>query len=123
MENQTIKEGKSMAIISYITWIGTLIAFVMNNDKHNSFAAFHIRQMVGLSLFSLAIGFLSRYIGIFGYGIFGVLLFILWIIGFIGAINGEEKKKFHSLAIYSKIGLKELVNLIFKITFEASPKA
>ena len=92
MENQTIKEGKSMAIISYITWIGTLIAFVMNNDKHNSFAAFHIRQMVGLSLFSLAIGFLSRYIGIFGYGIFGVLLFILWIIGFIGAINGEEKK-------------------------------
>jgi hypothetical protein len=45
MENQTIQDGKTMAIISYITWVGTLIAFIMNNDKHNSFAAFHIRQM------------------------------------------------------------------------------
>lgn len=91
MENQTVQEGKTMAIISYITWIGTLIAFVVNNEKHNSFAAFHIRQMVGLSLFSLAISFLARYVG-FAAGILGIGLFVLWIIGLIGAINGEEKK-------------------------------
>ncbi|NEW79781.1 MAG: hypothetical protein GZ086_10245 [Gelidibacter sp.] len=92
MENQTVQEGKTMALISYITWIGTLIAFVMNNDKHNSFAAFHIRQMVGLSLFAFGIGFLSKYIGTFGFGIIGIFLFILWVIGFMGAIKGEEKK-------------------------------
>jgi len=91
MENQTIQEGKTMAIISYITWIGTLIAFVMNNDKHNSFAAFHIRQMVGLSLFSLGISFMGRYAG-FAAGILGIGLFVLWIIGLIGAIKGEEKR-------------------------------
>ncbi|OGS70191.1 MAG: hypothetical protein A3F91_01805 [Flavobacteria bacterium RIFCSPLOWO2_12_FULL_35_11] len=91
MENQTIEDGKTVAIISYITWIGTLIAFIMNNEKHNSFAAFHIRQMIGLSLFSIIISFIARYVG-FVAGIFGIGLFVLWIIGFIGAINGEEKK-------------------------------
>lgn len=28
-----IKEGKNIAIISYITIVGLIIAFVMNNDK------------------------------------------------------------------------------------------
>lgn len=91
MENQTIQEGKTMAIISYITWIGTLIAFVMNNEKHNAFAAFHIRQMVGLSLFSIGISFLAKYVG-FAAGILGIGLFVLWIIGLMGAIKGEEKR-------------------------------
>jgi uncharacterized membrane protein len=92
MENQTVQEGKTMAIISYITWIGTLIAFVMNNEKHNSFAAFHIRQMIGLSLFSLGNGLISRYAGMPVAAIIGLGLFVLWIIGLLGAINGEEKK-------------------------------
>ena len=51
--NGTVEEGKTMAIISYLTFIGTIIAYVMNNDKKNSFASFHIRQMIGLSIFSL----------------------------------------------------------------------
>jgi uncharacterized membrane protein len=91
MKNQTINDGKTMAIISYITWVGTLIAFIMNNDKHNSFAAFHIRQMLGWSLFSVGVSFIARYAG-FVAVIIGIGLFVLWIIGFIGAINGEEKK-------------------------------
>lgn len=92
MKNQTIQEGKTMAIISYLTWIGTLIAFIMNNDKHNSFAAFHIRQMIGLALFSIGNGFIGRYAGMPVAFIIGIGLFVLWIIGFLGAINGEEKK-------------------------------
>jgi hypothetical protein len=28
-----VQEGKTIAIISYITWIGLLIAFIMNNEK------------------------------------------------------------------------------------------
>jgi uncharacterized membrane protein len=91
MENQTIQEGKTMAIISYITWVGTLIAFIMNNDKHNSFAAFHIRQMLGLSLFAIGISFMARYAG-FVVGILAIGLFVLWIIGLMGAIKGEEKR-------------------------------
>ncbi|MCF6167860.1 hypothetical protein [Lutibacter sp.] len=93
MENQTVNEGKTTAIISYITWIGTLIAFIMNNGKKNSFASFHIRQMIGLSLFSLANSFIiGRFAGYWVTGAIGMALFVLWIIGFIGAIQGEEKR-------------------------------
>ena len=93
MNNQTVQEGKTVAIISYITWIGTLIAFIMNNDKRNSFAAFHIRQMIGLSIFSIVNTFiLERYTGGWVSSTISLGLFVLWVIGLIGATQGEEKK-------------------------------
>ena len=93
MENTTVNEGKTAAIISYITIIGTIIAFIMNNSTKNTFASFHIRQMLGLSLLSIinswGIGRLA------GFGtismIIGLGIFVLWVIGLIGAVKGEEK--------------------------------
>ena len=94
MENTTVNEGKTMAIISYITIIGTIVAFIMNNSKKNSFASFHIRQMIGLSLLSIVnswgIGQLAG-LGMVSM-IIGVGIFVLWVLGFIGAVQGEEKK-------------------------------
>lgn len=93
MENVTVNEGKTIAIISYITWIGTLIAFIMNNEKKNPFAAFHIRQMIGLSILSIVNAFVIRsFAGSYFTWAIDILLFVCWIIGFIGAIQGEEKK-------------------------------
>jgi len=93
MDNKTIIEGKTMAIISYITWIGTIIALIMNNKTKNSFAAFHIRQMIGLGLFSIANTFIiGSNTGYWVYGSINFILFIFWIIGFVGALQGEEKK-------------------------------
>ena len=93
MENTTVTEGKTIAIISYITFIGTIIAFIMNNDKKNSFAAFHIRQMVGLIALQLVIYALRVYVGIGMIGwVLSIGLLILWVIGFIGAFQGEEKR-------------------------------
>lgn len=93
MENQTVNEGKTTAIISYITWIGTLIAFIMNSSKKNPFASFHIRQMIGLSILSILNGWIvGQYVSSTASMIIGVGLFVLWIIGFIGAAQGEEKK-------------------------------
>ncbi len=93
MENITVTEGKTTAIISYITFIGTIIAIVMNNDKKNSFASFHIRQALGLALLQL-IGYALRvYLGLGLLGWFlGVAVFVLIIIGVLGALQGEEKK-------------------------------
>ena len=92
MENQTVTEGKTIAIISYITFIGTIIAFVMNNEKKNSFASFHIRQMVGLISLQLLSFVVSNYIsGTLGW-IVSLFAIVLWFIGFIGAIQGEEKR-------------------------------
>jgi len=93
MDSHNVQEGKTMAIISYITWIGTLVAYLMNNEKRNSFAAFHIRQMLGLVLFQVAFGAMDHFINAgLSIKILQAGLFVLWIIGFIGCAKGEEKK-------------------------------
>ncbi len=93
MRNYTINEGKTIAIISYITWIGTLIAFVMNTNKRNFFASFHIRQAIGISVFSLINNLvLIKFADLWIIGTIGIVLFILRIIGLIGAIQNQEKK-------------------------------
>ncbi len=92
-ETSTVEEGKTIAIIAYITIIGLIIAFIMNNDKKNSFAAFHIRQALGIGLFGLALGIVS-YIPFIGWLISmlgSILILVLWIMGLISAINGERK--------------------------------
>lgn len=92
-EQDSVSEGKTTAIIAYLTLIGLIIAFVMNSDKKNSFASFHIRQSLGIGLTGLALGVVGV-IPILGWliSIFGSLfLIVLWIIGFIGALNGQRK--------------------------------
>ena len=81
-----LDDGKAIAVISYITWIGLIIAIVLNMDKKNEFAKFHIRQSL-----LLMIAFIPSFIPFIGW-IWGVAVFVLWIIGLIGAINGEKKE-------------------------------
>lgn len=89
----TSMDPKTIGIISYITLIGTIIALVINNNDKNSYASFHIRQALGLGL-SLIVVSVIAIIPILGWIIYlvgGLFLFVCWIIGLIGAINGEEK--------------------------------
>jgi len=86
-------EGKNIAIISYITIIGLIIAFVMNNEKKNAFASYHIRQSLGLGITAIALSMIGI-IPILGWiisflGFFFVLF--LWIMGLINALNSKEK--------------------------------
>lgn len=93
MENLSNKEGKTIAIISYITIIGTIIAFVMNQNDRNNFASFHIRQAIGIYLLFFVINLLTRY-GMLGWidNLLYIGFFVLLIIGLMGAVQGEEKK-------------------------------
>ncbi|MBL4744957.1 MAG: hypothetical protein JKY08_01175 [Flavobacteriaceae bacterium] len=93
MHNQHIEEGKTAAIISYLSWPGLLIGFIMNNSKRNSFTSFHIRQMIGLLLLQLLAGAIGSLVGIPTVARFlHITLFIFWITGFIGCLKGQEKK-------------------------------
>ena len=93
MENYSVKEGKTIAIISYITFIGTIIAFIMNQNKKNAFAAFHIRQAIGIILLGFAVSFVDSYINSsFIDALLGMGVFVLWVMGLISAIQGEEKR-------------------------------
>ena len=42
--------AKTSAIISYITIVGTIIAYFMNMEEKNEFASFHIRQAFGINI-------------------------------------------------------------------------
>lgn len=56
MDKNTINEGRTIAITSYILIIGVLIALSMNSENKNKFASFHIRQGLGLTLTFIILG-------------------------------------------------------------------
>lgn len=92
--------GKTVALISYLTIIGWVIAYVLYSGQKTALGAFHLRQsiflfIIGVVLYIANIVFL--FIPILGWIInivllfAGIGLFVLWLIGLIAAINGEQK--------------------------------
>jgi uncharacterized membrane protein len=92
LENHSVKEGKKIAVISYIPFVGLIIAILLNKEKRNYFARFHMRQSIGLNV----LYFINRFIV---YGYFGntagdigkVGVIVLFILGVLGALQGKEK--------------------------------
>ncbi len=106
MENYkpTSDDGKTAGIISYFTLIGWLIAyFALYTNNKTPLAAYQMRQTLLFHLVSIVISWLAGFIigmafvtsGIFiGASILWIIrlgLLVIWIIGLIGAINGERK--------------------------------
>jgi len=92
MDNH-IEKGKTPAITSYILIIGVLIAMSMNSgEEKNSFASFHIRQALGLSLTFISLGLIVSNFDSYMISIsMWVFLSVLWTYGIFSAINGETK--------------------------------
>jgi len=90
--NNTIEEGKSIAITSYILIVGVLIAMSMNSENKNSFASFHIRQALGLSLTFISFGALTSNFDSF-YITFPmwICVSILWSYAIFTAIQGQMR--------------------------------
>lgn len=87
-----VEEGKTAAIVAYLTIIGTIIAYFMNSDSKNTFAAFHIRQALGIHITFYVLGVL---VGLFDSWLvssaFYIFIAILGIYGLVTAIQGEQK--------------------------------
>ena len=104
MEQNTIDEGKTTAIIAYITFIGTIIAYFMNKDKNNAFAAFHISQAVRIFIFMIALNIVLRIlISVTGLGILGLAGFLPLIFMVLGAMNANNGKE-EPLPVIGTIG-------------------
>ncbi|MDX1653407.1 MAG: DUF4870 domain-containing protein [Brumimicrobium sp.] len=100
---------KTVGIVAYVTLIGFIIALVLNSSKtgeEKKFGAFHLRQMLGLIIFSIGlyiavtillfiIAFASPSLAL-TFGLLLNLVFIgilvLVVIGIINAANGEYKE-------------------------------
>lgn len=101
---KTEEQGKTVGIMSYLTIIGWLIAyFTMHKEHKTELGSYHLRQNLLLFIVALVAGIgsgiifnlISEITGIYSFNLLSSLVqlgvFILWIIGFMGAIKGEKK--------------------------------
>lgn len=84
-------KGKTAAIISYMTIIGSLIAISMNTEPKHEFARFHTRQAFGIHLMfhGLAIFFSTiqwNYAIVFFY----LFFFAVWLNALILALRNKK---------------------------------
>ncbi|WP_103865132.1 DUF4870 domain-containing protein [Aquimarina sp. I32.4] len=92
MESNYEKQGKTAAIVAYLTIIGTIIAFFMNQEQKNKFTNFHIRQALGINISFYLIGALVSIFDSWAVSsAFYVFIFVLWIFGLITAMKEEQK--------------------------------
>ena len=92
-------DGRTIAWVSYITFIGWIIAFVSHSNAlvKSSLATFHLRQSFGLMvtwfalmLIRLIVAMVMPFFGLV-FTVLALALFVLWVIGLLNAVNGEEK--------------------------------
>ena len=88
-----IEKGKTTAIVAYFTIFGAVIAIFLNQDeKKSDFASVHIRQALGLFLSFFLLGYFIGYFNSWAVSsAFYLFFFILWLFGFINALQGEKK--------------------------------
>ncbi len=88
--------NKSLAIISYITIIGWLVAYFIGKDKADALLKYHLRQSLGLAIvnivFSVVLNIVATMVPSLSFlGLIGFVFIILWIMGIINAANGAMK--------------------------------
>jgi uncharacterized membrane protein len=88
-----LEKGKTTAIVSYFTIIGSIIAIFMNQEENRSeFASFHIRQALGIFLTFLLLGYpIGHFDSWMISSAFWVFIFILWLYAFLGVLSGEKR--------------------------------
>jgi uncharacterized membrane protein len=90
-------EDKTVAILSYLTLLGFIVAIILNSSKKNKLGIFHLRQTLGFYLTLIAVAICQVVlivIPLLGLlVIFGLWcsILVLWIMGLVSAINGQMK--------------------------------
>jgi uncharacterized membrane protein len=90
-------EDKTVAILSYLTLIGFIVAIVLHSNKKTQLGAYHLRQMLGLFLTIVAAvvcEFVLIFIPILGWLAIIALwvsIFVFWLMGLVSAAKGKMK--------------------------------
>ncbi len=96
------KQGRTAALVGYLTIVGAIIAIMMNSEPKNDLARFHIRQAFGLHIiFHASNLFISFVFGkldalaspLFFFTWVGlyVFYFALWVYGFLGVLKFKKQ--------------------------------
>ena len=93
-------EDHTVAILTYLTIIGFIVAIVMHSSKKTALGAFHLRQGLGLFITGIVIwipcmiiSFIPfvNFLMVLVWPLVGIALFVLWLMGLIAAVNGQQK--------------------------------
>jgi uncharacterized membrane protein len=92
-------DKKTISIISYITIIGWVIAYVSHNNSPEkaSLSRYHLKQSLGVAILGILLGIVLNVLAmvlpslavILSLASFAIL--VLWIFGIINAANQQEK--------------------------------
>ena len=80
-------QSKLVAILSYITLIGWIIALILNMNKKTELGSFHIRQALLLVILNIVLW----WIPVIGW-ILQVVVLVLWVMGLVYAVQGQMKE-------------------------------
>jgi uncharacterized membrane protein len=80
-------DGKTKAIVAHITYVGWIIALVLNTSEKDEITSFYLRQLLGIYLFTLVVAFIPL-INLIGW----IIALVFWIASLVGAVNGERKE-------------------------------
>lgn len=89
---QVSSEARTIAVVSYLTLVGALIAITMNAEPKHAFGRFHCRQAFGLHISFLGFTlFLSTWFNFYAWVGLYLCYFILWIYGFTAALQSQAR--------------------------------
>ena len=82
--------SRTVAVVSYITWIGWIIAFLIR-DRRDAFAAHHLNQALVIDLISIIAGVFAviPLLGAMVAGVVNIAVIVFDIMGAVGAYKGS----------------------------------
>ena len=80
-------QSKTVAVVSYITLIGWIIALILNQNKKTDLGSFHIRQALLIHVALL----IFWWIPVIGW-LLNIVVFIFWVMGLVYAAQGQQKE-------------------------------
>jgi uncharacterized membrane protein len=88
--------NKTLSIISYITLIGWVVAFIKGKETPDPLVKYHLKQAFGIMIVSIILNVVFSIIAhivpaLSFLSLAGLAVFVFWIIGIINAANGVEK--------------------------------
>jgi len=87
-KNTISTNEKLIALLSYATFIGLLIAYFLNKDNKSAFVTWHIKNMFGLMIFLLTSVVSQEYwFGIYIY----YFAFICWVVSIIMCVFNKTQ--------------------------------
>lgn len=91
------ERGKTVAVLSYCTLIGWVIAIILHQNDKTKFGAYHLRQGLGAMIVIFGLAVVASILAMFMFRLWLIMRLVqltglaFLVIGLINAVNGKSK--------------------------------